>query len=86
MSSTRELQQNFLAAAQALGDRMLDELQEFDPASATEIAKGYASGLSLQVAFVVNGDPRVELQLRNDEAFKTLAHVGFRVPKGRRDN
>ncbi|HZW17614.1 MAG TPA: hypothetical protein VFF71_02270 [Luteimonas sp.] len=87
MSTTRELEQAFLAAAQALGDRMLTDLQEFDPVSTAEIAKGYADGLSLQVAFVVNGsDPRAELQIRNGERFKALAHVGFQVSSARRDN
>lgn len=87
MSTTRELTQTFLDAAQAIGDHMLADLQDRDPDMAAAVAQAFALGESLQVAFVVNGDPRIELQSRNDyKTIRLISSIALSVPAGRRDN
>lgn len=66
MDTTRELSQRFLVAAQAIGDRMLLELQDRDPQFAETVVHAFGHGHRLQVALVIGEQPAIELQLVDD--------------------
>lgn len=85
MTDTRALTQAFLDAAQSLGDHMLADLQARDPSMAAAVAHAYANGECLQLAFVVSGEPRIELQARNDyQTVRLISHIDLSVPTRRR--
>jgi len=66
MTPTRDLAQTFLVAAQAIGDRMLAELVEKDPAFAEAVAAAVAHGERLAVQLALGEEPVIELTCAND--------------------
>lgn len=66
MTPTRDLAQAFLAAAQALGDRMLVELSTKDQIFADAVATAVEHGDRLVLSLVLGDEPAVELACVND--------------------
>ena len=87
MATTRELTNAFLVAAQALGDHMLHDLQGRSPDLAVALIHAFESGESLQLAFVINGEPSIELQARSESrTIRLVSRIPLSLSAGRRDN
>lgn len=79
MTPTRQLAENFLAAAQQLGDRMLVELAQRDPPFAEAVATAVEHGERLVLALLIGDEPVVELSTRNDyNATRRVASIALR--------
>lgn len=77
--TTPQLAQAFLAAAQALGDRMLVELAQRDPAFAEAVGTAVEHGERLVLSLIVGDEPVAELSTRNDyNATKRIATIPLR--------
>lgn len=79
MTPTRDLAQAFLVAAQALGDRMLVDLAQRDPAFAEAVAAAVEHGERLVLSLIVGDEPVAELSTRNDyNATKRISTIPLR--------
>lgn len=66
MTPTRQLAENFVSAAQQLGDRMLVELAQRDPPFAEAVATAVEHGERLAISLTLGDEPVIELVTRND--------------------
>lgn len=66
ITPTAELAEAFLVAAQALGDRMLVDLQARYPKFAEAVAHAVEGGERLQIALSIGDDPVIEMHCVND--------------------